>query len=266
MLIVKVGGGKNINWDYVSEDVAILSKKEKIVLVHGAGNTRDVVAKKLGNPTEYIISPSGQKGVYTDKKALEVLIMVYAGLVNKKTVAKLQRNGVNAVGLSGADGRLWEGMRKKNLLSLEKGKTKLIKNTFTGRVEKVNFDLIELLLGNHYLPVITQPAISYEGKLINTDNDRNIAVMAGALKVKKIVVLFEAPGLLENEKDEKSLVRKVEKKDLKKIMKKVKGRMKKKVLGAIEAFENGVEIIYWGDGRVKNPIVNALKGSGTIIK
>ena len=266
MIIVKVGGGRDINWDYVCGDLGTLLDKEKIILVHGASAKRNEIAKKLRAPTKYLTSPSGQKSVYTNKEALEILTMVYAGLVNKKVVAKLQKNGVNAVGLSGVDGRIWEGKRKKHLISVEGGRQKLIKNTYTGRINRVNSKLIETLLESGYLPVITQPALSREGELINTDNDLNIAVMAGALQVKKIVVLFEASGFLENLNDEKSVVKKITKEKLPSLMNNAKGTMKKKVLGAIEALENGVEIIYWGDGRVKNPIKKALAGKGTVIK
>ena len=266
MLIIKVGGGKNINWGYISENLTSLIKKEEVVLVHGASSRRDQVAKKLGVPTRYVNSPSGYKGVYTDKKALEILSMVYAGLVNKSIVARLQKAGINAVGLSGVDGRIWEGKRKTNILSQENGKTKLIKNTFTGKVETVNTNLINLLIDNGYLPVITQPAISSDGELINTDNDRNIAVMAGALRVKKLVVLFEAPGFLKDPSDESSLLIKISKKDLPSLVRYAKGTMKKKVLGAIEAFEHGVKTVYWSDGRIKEPVKNALAGKGTIIQ
>lgn len=265
MLITKVGGGKDINWDYIAKDVAFLVKKEEVVLVHGASAKRDEVAKQLGAPTGYLTSPSGHKGVYTDKKALEILTMVYAGLINKQIVATLQKVGVKAVGLSGTDGKLWRGKRKINLLSVENGKTKLVKNTFTGKVEQVNAELIRLLVKGGYVPIITQPAISYEGELINTDNDRNIAVMAGALEVEKLVVLFEAPGLLRDPKDETTLIRKLNRSELDKYMKSVNGRMKKKLLGAEEAFDAGVKTIYWGDGRVKNSISSALGGRGTVI-
>jgi len=192
--------------------------------------------------------------------------MVYAGLVNKSIVARLQKAGINAVGLSGADGRIWEGKRKTNILSQENGKTKLIKNTFTGKVEKVNAGLIRLLVDNNYLPVITQPAISYEGELINTDNDRNIAVMAKDLEIEELIVLFEAPGLLRDPEDESTLIKEVNRSEIDQVMKQVSGRMGKKVLGAREALDAGVKRIYWGDGRIKEPIKNALAGKGTTIQ
>jgi acetylglutamate/LysW-gamma-L-alpha-aminoadipate kinase len=264
MLIVKIGGGKNINWDFIISDLVSLSRKEKIILVHGANYKRDEIAKKLGVETKYITSPSGHKGVYTDAKAIEIMTMIYSGLVNKTIVSKLQTAGINAVGLSGADGRIWEGKRKTNILSIENGKTKLVKDTFTGKVEKVNIKLLNLLLDNGYMPVLTQPAISYKGELINTDNDRNIAVMAAALN-SDIVNLFEAPGLLKDYLDEGTLVKKIDRKNIDDAMDMVDGRMKKKVLGAKEALEMGVKKIYWGDARIAGPISSALSGKGTVI-
>ena len=265
MLIIKVGGGEKINWDYIAEDLKTLVGREKVILVHGGSVRRDKIAKMLKQGTRYITSPSGFVGAFTDQKAIEVLTMVYSGLINKEIVAKLQKHGINAVGLTGADGRIWLGKRKPNILSFEQGKTKLIQNMFTGKVEQVNTNLIRLLVENDYLPVITQPAISYEGELINTDNDRNIAVMARDLKVKKMLVLFEAPGLLKDLTDETSLIKIVKKDQLEAVAKYAQGRMRKKVLGAKEAILAGVEKIYWGDGRIKNPLVQALGGKGTQI-
>ena len=263
MIIVKVGGGNTINKKQVAEDIKAL--KEQVIFVHGGRKQTDVVAKRLGQPTKRVVSPSGMTSVLTDKKALEIMIMVY-GLLNKQWVEAFESVGVSAVGLSGADGRIWQGERKKYLIEMQDGKEKLIKDTYTGKVSKVNAELLKSILKENYLPVITQPAITEKGELINTDNDRNIAVMAGALKAKVLVVLFEAPGLLKNHQDESSLIRKVSKNELPKMMKLAKGTMKKKVMGAIEAFENGVEKIYWGDARIKNPIESALSGKGTVIK
>lgn len=265
MLIVKAGGGKDINWDYICEDMARLVKKEKVILVHGASSKRDEIAKKMGFPIKYLTAPSGNGGVYTDKKRLEILVMVYAGLVNKEIVAKLQGLGVNAVGLSGADGGIWKGRRKRNLLAVEKGKTKLIRDTYTGKVEEVNSDFLRLLIREGYTLVVTQPAISFKGELINTDNDRAIAVMARELRVEKMVVLFEAPGLLRDFRDWSSLIKKISKEEIEEMKKYGDGRMKKKILGAKEALEMGVREIYWGDGRIKRPIFSALAGKGTVI-
>lgn len=266
MLLIKGGGGKGINWEFIGEDVSQLVKRgEKIIIVHGASARRDEIAEKLNAPTKTIISPSGMTSVYTDEKALDVFLMVYCGLMNKRIVGILQKYGVNAVGLSGVDGRIWEAKRKDVVYAVENGKTKLIKDNFTGRVEKVNKELLELLLENKFIPVVCPPAISYNNEIVNTDNDVAATVMAGALGVKQMVVLFEAPGMLKDARNEKSVIRKIEKEKIDDFMEYAVGRMKKKLLGAKKAFENGVERIYWGDGRIKNPVLSAMGGKGTVI-
>jgi len=267
MILIKIGGGKNINWDAICEDLASLVKNgEEVIVVHGSSATRDEIAEKLGIPTKTITSPSGITSVYTDKKALEVLLMVYAGLINKQIVAKMQSYGINAVGLSGVDGRVWEAKRKDAVYSVEKGKTKLISDNLTGKVEKINTELLNLLVKNKYIPVICPPAISFNNEIVNTDNDMASAIMVGALGIKQLIILFEAPGMLRDINDQKSLIKKVKKEELESYMKFAIGRMKKKLLGAQKALALGVKKICWGDGRVERPILNAMKGKGTVIE
>lgn len=263
MIIIKVGGGALIDKTAIVKDIKALN--EKIVFVHGANKVRDELAIRLGVPTKKITSPSGQVSVLTDENALEILVMGYS-LENKKWVSAFQKEGINAVGLSGADGRIWEGFRKKHLFAKEGRKEKLIKDTWTGRVNKVNTSLVKLLVKNDYTPVITQPAISSESDLINTDNDLNVSTMAGAMGVTKLVVLFEAPGMLKNPNDETSLIKEIKKKELPKMLQFGQGTMKKKILAASEALKNGVKEIYWGDARIKNPVRSVLNGKGTLIR
>lgn len=265
MILVKVGGGKTINWDFIAADIKTLQKKEKIIVVHGASVKRDEIAEKLGSPTKTVISPSGITSVYTDEKALEIFLMVYSGLMNKQIVVMLLKHGINAVGLSGIDGALWQAKAKKELLIQEGKKIKLIKDNRTGRVEKINSNLIKILLKNHYVPVISAPAVSYENEIVNTDNDWAAAVTAGSLHVDKLVYLFEAPGLLKNHKDESTLIKKIQKTKLSEYLQYAEGRMKKKLLGVQKAIDLGVAKIYWGDGRIKSPVTSALSGKGTII-
>lgn len=265
MIIIKIGGGKAIDINAISVDIANLSKKEQVVVVHGASATRDEVAAKLGVPTKTITSPSGVTSVYTDKAAIDVFLMVYCGLVNKKIVAFMQKHGVNAVGLSGIDGKLWQAKRKDVVYAVENGKTKIVRDNFTGRVEKINTDLLALLLNNNYVPVLCPPAISFENDIVNTDNDLAVAVLAGALHADKVVSLFEAPGLLKSIDDKKSVISHINKNQLADYLQYAKGRMKKKILGAQKTLEQGVKSIYWGDGRVEHPVLQALEGKGTVI-
>lgn len=266
MLLVKIGGGAGINWDGVCLDILDLLSKEAVICVHGANVQRDELAARLSVPVQTVFSPSGISSVYTDRALMEVLLMAYAGLVNKKIVARMQSHGINAVGLSGVDGRLWEASPKKNLLVKERGKVKLLKGNLTGRVESINSSLLMLLMDNGYCPVVCAPALSFENEIVNTDNDWAAAVMAGALGIKKIVSLFEAPGLLRDAGDENTMISRIRKEDLDGVLKHAKGRMKKKILGAKKSFENGVEALFWGDGRIDRPVLKTLQGKGTVIR
>lgn len=263
MIIIKVGGGKDINWDYIAKDALV--QKESLVFVHGANAYMKEISQKLGLEEKVIISPSGQISRYTDSKTMEILTMVYSGFVNKNIVATMQKYGINAIGLSGVDGKMWQGERKKTILSQEGNRVKVIRDSLTGKVTLVNSKLLKLLVANGYTPVITVPAVTREGELINVDNDRAVSVMARDLNIKKIVMLFEAPGLLENPENENSVIKNVSKDQLDNYIVKTKGRMRKKILGVKEAFSYRVKTVYFGDGRIKNPITQALKGKGTII-
>ncbi len=266
MYLLKIGGGKAVNLDHVADDVATLvAKGEKMVIVHGASATRDEVAEKLGTPTKTITSPSGVSSVYTDEAAMDVFLMVYAGLLNKKIVATLQRHGVNAVGLSGVDGRLWKAKRKEAVYAVEGDKTLLITDNLTGKVQTVNAGLIELLVNAGYVPVICPPALSLDQKIVNTDNDFATSMMAEALKIKEMIVLFEAPGLLRDFKDPTSLIPEIHQAELDAFLPFAQGRMKKKLLGTKDAFARGIERVYWGDGRIEHPILSALAGKGTVL-
>ncbi|MDP4011561.1 MAG: [LysW]-aminoadipate kinase [Candidatus Roizmanbacteria bacterium] len=266
MLVIKVGGGKQMRWDYVCEDLkARIDTGEKIIVVHGASEVRDEIAEKMGLSTKTVLSPSGFSSVYTDKDALDIFLMAYCGVVNKKIVAQMQSYGINAVGLSGVDGKLWQAKAKPNLMIKEEGKTKLIRDNLTGRVEKINTKLLHVLVQNDFVPVISAPAISFENEIVNTDNDWATAVTAGSLQAKEIIYLFEAEGLLKNFSDKSSVIGHIDKNNIDEFMNSAEGRMKKKLLGVKKAFELGVEKIYFGDGRIKNPIKSALEGKGTII-
>lgn len=265
MFLLKIGGGKNINIENIAQDLVEISKKEQVIIVHGASATRDEIAEKLGIPTKTITSPSGIFSVYTDEVAIDVFLMTYCGLINKRVVATLQKYGINAVGLSGIDGKLWQAKRKEAVYAQENGKTKLITDNLTGRVEQVNSELLHLLLNNGYVPVLCPPAFSFDDQIVNTDNDWAVAMLAGALNAQTIVSLFEAPGFLKDVNDVTSVIPNIDKNDLKTMLQYAQGRMKKKLLGAQKAFELSVQKIYFGDGRIERPVTAAISGKGTII-
>ncbi|PJE63042.1 acetylglutamate kinase [Candidatus Roizmanbacteria bacterium CG10_big_fil_rev_8_21_14_0_10_39_6] len=265
MIIIKVGGGKNIRWDFIAQNLKIFTKKNPVVIIHGASTLRDTIGTQMNVPTQTFVSPSGISSVYTDKHALDIFLMAYAGIANKTIVACLLQHNIPAIGLTGVDGMLWQAKAKPDLFVKIGEKTRLIRNNLTGKVEKINTKLLLSLLKQKYVPVLTAPAITVTGTIVNTDNDWATAVTAGDLQIKQIVYLFEASGLLKNFNDPSSIISHVDKNALQDYLLYAHGRMKKKLLGAKEAFRRGVERIYFGDGRIENPIDSALSGRGTII-
>ena len=107
MRIIKIGGGAAINYAGVVSDIAALA--EPCVVVHGANALRDQLAERLGTPKQVLTSVSGYASVLSDEAAIDVILMSYAGLRNKRLVEQFQRAGVNAVGLPGIDGGLVQG-------------------------------------------------------------------------------------------------------------------------------------------------------------
>ncbi len=266
MLVVKIGGGTGIDYDLIADDVSRLVRAgNKIVVVHGGSALTNEVSEKLGHPPEFLTSVSGYTSRRTDKRTLEIFEMVYCGQVNKGVVERFQQRGVNAVGLSGIDGRLWEGPRKSVIKVIRNGRKMVVRDDFTGKVEKVNTGLLVSLLEQGYLPVLTPPAISYEGEAINVDGDRAAAMTAAALSAETLVILSNVPGLLEKFPDESSLIRKIPADEIEQFMDVAKDRMKKKVMGAMEALADGVGKVIFADGRVENPLTRALEGEGTVI-
>jgi acetylglutamate/LysW-gamma-L-alpha-aminoadipate kinase len=267
MLVVKIGGAEGINYDLIADDVArLVSQGQRPVIVHGGSAMTNQVATALGHPPEFVTSASGYSSRRTDRRTLEIFEMVYCGQMNKGWVERLQQRGVNAIGLSGMDGRLWQGTRKAAITVLdERGRRRVIRDDYTGRVERVNASLLNTLLEAGYIPVLTPPAISFEGEAINVDGDRAAAATAIALKAETLVILSNVPGLLENFPDESTLIRQMPAARLDSFMAAARDRMKKKVMGAGEALAGGVWRVVFADGRVADPIQRALAGEGTVI-
>ena len=266
MIVVKAGGGTSLDIDAIVADIASLrAKGTELLLVHGGAQTTNEVAAALGHPPEFVTSESGHVSRRTDRRTLEIFEMVYCGQLNKMWVEKLQRLGVNAVGLSGLDGRVFEGTRKDTLRIRVDGRRIVLRDDWTGTVDRVNVGLLRLLVGAGYFPVLTPPGASTAGEAINVDGDRAAAMVAGAFKAEALVIVSDVPGLLRAFPDESTLITEIPRAKAEEFMSFAEGRMKKKVLGAVEAIAEGVGKVIFADGRVKEPITRALDGSGTHI-
>ncbi len=265
-LVVKVGGSAGINYDLVCDDVAALVRQGvPLVLVHGGSHETNAISEKLGKPPRMLTSPQGFTSRYTDPDTMDIFAMVYAGKMNTRIVERLQRRGVNAIGLSGLDGRLLEGPRKASVRAVIDGRQVLVRDDYTGKVERVNTHLLRLLMDNGYTPVISPPACSTMGEAINVDGDRAAAMIAAALGADQLIILSNVPGLLRAFPDESTLIPHIRYAELESALSFAEGRMKKKVLGASEAIAGGVRQVVFADARVPQPIARALQGQGTVI-
>ena len=194
--MVKVGGGV-LEHPASSEQFlrAFISIDSLKLLVHGGGRLADQYLLKLG------IQPNMVNGRrVTDEATMEVVTMVYGGLVNKQLVAQLQSNKVNAIGLTGADG---------NIIRSEKRPVTDIDWGWVGDPTRVNEPMLTGLLQQSMVPVIAPLTHDGMGNLLNTNADTMAMVVAVALAARHDVTLifaFDKPGVLTDVDDDSSVI------------------------------------------------------------
>lgn len=267
VIVVKLGGAVGLDFSAICRDVAALqSSGRRLVLVHGGSAEANALGEALGHPPRFIISPSGFSSRYTDRRTLEIFAMAVNGKVNTLLVEQLQSLGMNALGLSGLDGRLLQATRKEAIQSIENGKRKIVRDDYTGKIESVNVSLLRTLLEADYTPVIAPVAASARGEALNVDADRAAAMVAAALRAETLVLLTAVLGLMRAFPDESSLIHRLPQAELAEALDYAQGRMKKKVLAAQEALQGGVGRVVIADGRTEKAVARALDGFGTVIE
>jgi acetylglutamate/LysW-gamma-L-alpha-aminoadipate kinase len=265
LFVVKMGGSilKEGASSALVTDLKEVLKEHKVVLVHGGGVEVTEIAAKLGKEQKFIMSPEGFRSRYTDKETIDIYTMVMAGKINKQIVLALQSQGISAIGLSGLDAQILQAERKKRLIVVdERGRKKVIDGGYTGKINQVNADLLKLLLEKSYTPIVTPIALSEEFEPLNVDGDRTAAVIAGALKADKLILLTDVEGLmLKGER-----IPKIAASEVREILSSIGGGMSTKVHAANEALNQGVGEILITSGTANTPISSALKHeTGTVI-
>ncbi|RRJ32353.1 acetylglutamate/acetylaminoadipate kinase [Halocatena pleomorpha] len=266
-VVVKIGGARAVDPDGALSDVASLVEGgTQVVVVHGGSTAVDDTLEALGESPEYVETPSGVVGRFTDERTMEVFSMVLPGQLNTDLVVGLQNEGVDAVGLSGVDGGLLTGARKSAVRVLEDGKKKIRRGDHSGRIENVNSDLLETLLETGHTPVVTVPMLADDGVAVNTDADRAAAAVAGALS-GDLVVLTDVPGVLADVDDESSVIDRVDSPPTyETLTAAAEGFMSRKVMAATEALENGATTATIASANTERPISEALdETNGTLI-
>ncbi len=266
-IVIKIGGAAGLDFAHAAADIAELIRAgNRVVVVHGGSDATNDLSRRLGIEPTFLTSPSGHTSRRTDAKTLEVFQMACRGLVNPRIVLALQRVGVQAVGISGLDAGLWTGPRKNAVRAIVENRPVIIRDDYTGTVERVNTRVLTTLLEAGFTPVIAPPALAEDGTAINIDADRAAAQTAAALRADSLILLTNVPGLLRAFPDESSLIPEIARAELAAAEELAQGRMKKKIMGAREALEGGVSRAIIADGRVERPISRALAGTGTVIR
>ena len=197
LTIVKVGGAVVEDESQLSQLLANFSAiPGKKLLVHGGGRRATKVASELGIESQMI---NGRR--ITDAKMLEVVTMVYGGLVNKNLVARLQANGVNALGLTGADIDIIRSHKRPIKDGIDYG--------FVGDVDRANGEMLNTLIQAGITPVIAPLTHDGQGNILNTNADTMASETAKALASYFDVTLifaFEKAGVLQDPNDDNSVI------------------------------------------------------------
>lgn len=238
--IIKIGGNVIDHPELLDKFLKDFSKlKGAKILVHGGGKLANKLAADLGYEAKLV---DGRR--ITDEKTLDIVTMVYAGLVNKKIVAKLQAQNSNALGLSGADG---------NAIKAVKRSVKEIDYGFVGDIpeDAVNVNLLSKLLSEGFIPVFSAITHDGAGQLLNTNADTIASLLAVSLSKQyrcSLIYCFEKKGVLENVEDENSVIKEIKSTSFIPLQQQgiISDGMIPKIHNSFEAINKGVEEVLIG--------------------
>ena len=256
VIVIKYGGStlevKSFEHT-VLDDICILQKSGiKPIIIHGGGPSITKELMLRGLKSQFV---NGHR--VTNKETLSVVEMVLSGKVNKNIVGKLNSYGIAAVGISGKDGKI--------LIA----KKKLVDNQdigYVGEITKINIQMIEFLLNNNYVPVISPIATGENNVTYSINADSVAAAIAISTGATKVLFLTDVKGIMKDEE----LIPYLTKDEAYKLIKEgvIKGGMIPKIESMLECFKGSVDKIYIVDGRKKHPIIGELfssVGLGTLV-
>jgi acetylglutamate kinase len=262
-VVVKYGGNAMINAELktaVIQDLIFMQCAGiRTVLVHGGGPEIEAMLNALGKESRFV------RGLrYTDQETMDVVQMVLCGRVNKDITALIQQEGGRALGLSGIDGALLQG----HLL-----KTAGEDLGFVGEIKTINSLILENLLDNGVIPVVSSVALGTgdaAGHSLNVNADTAAAKIAAAMDAEKLVLMTDVRGILRNVQDPDSLIPELKHSDLEGLAREgiVSKGMIPKLACCSLALEGGVKRAHIIDGRLPHALLIELftdEGIGTMI-
>lgn len=258
LFIIKIGGNIIDHPKALAQFLQDFSKvKGRKLLIHGGGKIATKIGDQLGIVSQYI---DGRR--ITDDDTIDLVTMVYGGLVNKKLVAQLQALGCNAIGLTGADA---------NIIPALKRPIKTIDYGWVGDLDPltINTPILSMLLNHEVVPVFAPLTHDSLGHILNTNADTIAASLAVALSPHfsvRLMYCFEKKGVLANIEDEQSVIRKLNKtlyQQLKNEKKLFEGILPK-IDNAFQAIDAGVQQVLIGDAQ--DLLINTThENAGTLI-
>ncbi len=257
IVVVKLGGNAitddEVMATFATDIVMLRSVGLKPVVVHGGGPQIGDLLGRLGKKTEF------RNGLrVTDAETLDVARMVLVGKVGRDIIGHINRHGAYAVGMSGEDGRLIVASQQDPDLGL------------VGRIEAVNPQMVERLLAEDLIPVVSSIGVDSVGQSLNINADTVAGALGGALGAEKVVYLTDVPGLLTDVGDPSSLIARSTVDELEAAISsgRISGGMVPKVESCIHAVRSGARAAHLLDGRVPHVLLLELftdAGIGTMI-
>lgn len=268
--VVKIGGSGVREPDRFASDVAhLVANGERVILVHGGSVVIDETLDALGIEPRYVETPDGVVSRFTDDETMDAVTMA-SGLVNSQWVTALRNAGVDAVGLSGVDG-VATGDRKSAVKIVENGRKRIERGDHAGTIEEIDDGLLETLLADGRVPVVSVPIYATDdgpratGTAVNADADRLAAAVAGAVG-ERLLLLTDTSGVYADPDDPDSLIESVTSRDeLAALHDAAEGFMSRKVMAAERALHEGCTEVVIGDATLRDPIVAADAGRGTVV-
>jgi acetylglutamate kinase len=236
----------------------------RVVLVHGGGPQSTALAGRLDVAAHFV---EGRR--VTDAEALKVMTMVLNGQINTEIVAACRAFGVPAVGISGVDAGLIDAIKRKPV-ERDGGKSKPIDYGFVGDIVGLDTTVLENLLDDNLVPIISPLSADAEGTLLNINADTVAAAIAGGLNAEKLILATGAPGILETLADPRSLISYIDANGLARLRR--EGKLSDGMLPKVAAIERAlaagvprVHVISYSlpDGLLLEVFTN--EGTGTLV-
>jgi acetylglutamate kinase len=252
----------------LAEELALLHQVGiRVCVIHGGGKQLTELAQKLGVVQTVI---EGRR--VTDDDTLELAKMIFRGKINTEILSALRNRGVSAVGLSGLDGGVIKAERRppRDVLDKETGETATVDFGHVGNIVEVDTRLVNLLLENDYMPVISSLGADDEGKIYNINADSIASEIAMKLRAEKLILLSDVNGIYLDANDPESKIDRLSVGEAREMITsgKATGGMIPKLENLISLVESGVGSAHVIGGNSRNGILAEVftnEGTGTMV-